>query len=118
MNKLDLIKEAEEKLIAENLEKDKKKVFEELRFIGVGTEISAAEVRRCKQRLEKAEVEHKKQIDASEKYKETGDFAEYQKAVGIDEESRKSQRQDVIDWLDSQSDRLILGKSLLRPNWK
>lgn len=102
MNKLDLIKESQEKLAAENLEKEKAQVLEQLRLVETRIKNAAAHIRNSEEQLERAKKHKEKQVLAGINYKETGDWEEYEKAVGIDAESQKKQQEAMEQFIDKQ----------------
>lgn len=83
MNKLELIQEAEEKLIAENLEKEKQKVLSEVRFIESRIQNHKNHIIMVEGNLENIKANLEKEQIAADNYKQTGDYEAYKKELGI-----------------------------------
>ncbi len=83
MSKLDLIKEAENKLKDEQLEKEKQKILSEVRFIETRLKNKLEYIENQEKEVEAAKKDLEKEQKAADAYKETGDYEAYKKELDI-----------------------------------
>lgn len=85
MNKVELIKEAQEKLVAENLEKQRLKVLAEVREVERRVTQAKQILENCESAVEEQRARVAKEEKAAENYRNTGDYQSYKKELSISE---------------------------------